>query len=240
VTAHPIELNSGTLNIGVDVDEDGRVAVTTIAGGGVSFRAGHRAPAVELQCVDAPHAIPLAGLTGSAGGARLGYREHATGVDGGTHWLAVTTEQADCVGVRWLLRTRPGSAALTSTVEVTNIGTEDLLVGALPSLSVAVTGEAAGAAFGPDDLDLIAGVSEWCGENRWQRRPVRDEVPALSSAPHPLAAKGAHGGRALGSWSQLARCPPGPSRPGMTALPSPGRWSTTERGGGTWSREPAD
>jgi len=118
----------------VDVDDKGRIAIAAIAGGGTSLRATHHVPALELQSVEAPHQIPVLTLAGSTGAARLRYREHATGVDGETHWLAVTAEDVDRVRARWLLRTRAGSAALTSTVEVTNIGVDELSLGALPSL----------------------------------------------------------------------------------------------------------
>ena len=126
-----------------------------------------------------------------------------------THWLAVTAEDVDRVRARWLLRTRAGSAALTSTVEVTNIGSDELSLGALPSLSMPVTGEAAGVPVGPEELDLISGASEWCGENRWQRHPVRRVLPALSSIAHHVSAKSAYSARVLGSWSTGGALPCG-------------------------------
>ena len=64
----------------------------------------------------------------------LRYREHLTGVEGDTHWLVVTAEDPNRVSARWLLRNRPGSAALTSVVEVTNISGDELILGALSSL----------------------------------------------------------------------------------------------------------
>jgi alpha-galactosidase len=209
MVGHRIEFNSDSLNLHVDVDDDGCIAIATIAGGGTSLRARHRVPALELQSVEAPHPTSVLRLAGSTGAARLRYREHATGVDGEAHWLAVTAEDVDRVRARWLLRTRAGSAALTSTVEVTNIGGDELSIGALPSLSLPVTGEAAGAAVGPEELDLISGASEWCAENRWQRHPVRCYLPALSSIAHQISAKGAYSARVLGSWSTGGALPAG-------------------------------
>jgi hypothetical protein len=121
VIAHRIKLSSDSLNLRVDVDDNGRIAIATIAGGGTSLRAGHHVPVLELQSVEAPHPTPVMRLAGSTGAARLRYREHQTGVDSETHWLAVTAEDVDRVRARWLLRTGAGSAALTSTVEVSNI-----------------------------------------------------------------------------------------------------------------------
>jgi alpha-galactosidase len=237
---HRIELSSESLSLRLDVDDGGRIAIARIAGGGTSLRARHHVAALELQSVEAPHQVPILRLAGSTGGAGLRYREHATGVDGGMHWLAVTAADADRVRVRWLLCTRAGSAAVTSTVEVTNIGEDELSLGAVPSLSLPVTGEAVGAAVGPEELDLISGASEWCAENRWQRLPVRGFVPALSSIAHQLSAKGAHGARVLGSWSTGGALPAGvlAARDDSFALAwqiehnGPWRWDLAEESGG--------
>ena len=209
MVGHRIDFSSNSLNLGLDVDANGRIAIATIAGGGTSLVARHHVSAVELQPVDAPHEMPVLRLTDSTGGVRLRYREHATGVDGEAYWLAVTAEDADRVRARWLLHTRAGSAALTSSVQVTNIGEDELFLGALPSLSLPVSGAAAGAAVGPEELDLISGASDWCAENRWQRHPVRAYLSALSSIAHQPSAKGAHSARVLGSWSTGGALPAG-------------------------------
>ena len=239
MTANPIELITESLTLRVDVDDDGRVALAAISGGGTSMQASHHAPAIELQFVDEPHRSPVLRLAESTGGAGLRYREHATGVEGGTHWLAVTAEEADRVRARWLLRTRTGSAAVTSTVEVTNIGADELSLGALSTLSLAVTGDIAGIANGPDELDLITGASDWCGENRWRRGPVRDHLPALSSVVHRLSPKGAYSARVLGSWSTGGALPAGvlAARDDSFAL----AWQVEHNGAWRWdlAEEPA-
>ena len=195
--------------MGVVVDSEGRIAIGTITGSGTSLRASHHVSALELQSVEAPHATPGLRLAGSSGGARLRYLDHATGVDGDTRWLAVTAEDGNRVHARWLLQTRAGSAALTSTVEITNIGGDELSLSALPSLSLAVTGNGPDAAVGAEELDLISGASDWCGENRWKRQPIRAYLPELSSIVHQLSAKGAHSARVLGSWSTGGALPAG-------------------------------
>ncbi|HWI01312.1 MAG TPA: glycoside hydrolase family 36 protein [Propionibacteriaceae bacterium] len=209
MTDQRIELNSDRLNLQVDVDDDGRIAVAAITGGGTSLRAGHYPPAIELQYLDAPHSTAVMRLDGSTGASRLRYRDHGTEVDGDMHWLVLTAEDPGRASVYWRLRTWTGSAALTSVVEVTNISGDELILGALPSLSLAVTGEAAGAHIGPEDLDMITGSSQWCAENRWQRHPVRDYIPALSPAARHASAKNAHSARALGSWSTGGALPAG-------------------------------
>jgi hypothetical protein len=59
VIAHRIKLSSDSLNLRVDVDDNGQIAIATIAGGGTSLRAGHHVPALELQSVEAPHPTPV-------------------------------------------------------------------------------------------------------------------------------------------------------------------------------------
>jgi hypothetical protein len=92
VTAQRIELTSEGLSLQVDVDDDGRIAVVAISGGGAALRASHYAPALELQYLEAPHSTPVMRLDGSTGAPRLRYREHVTGAEVDTHWLVVTAE----------------------------------------------------------------------------------------------------------------------------------------------------
>jgi hypothetical protein len=79
VIGHRIEFSSDSLNVGVDVDDNGRIAIAAIAGGGTSLQARHHVAALELQSVAAPHQMPVQRLAGSTGAVRLRYREHATG-----------------------------------------------------------------------------------------------------------------------------------------------------------------
>ena len=106
MTAQRIELSSDGLNLQVDVDNDGRIAVAAITGGGTSLRQPPCTRILELQYVDAPHR-PVQRLGGSAGASRLRYREHLTGVEGDTHWLVVTAEDPNRVSARWLPATGP-------------------------------------------------------------------------------------------------------------------------------------
>ena len=70
MVGHRIELSSDSLNLHVDVDDNGRIAIATIAGGGTSLRARHHVPALERNCVEAPHPTPVLRLAGSTGAAR--------------------------------------------------------------------------------------------------------------------------------------------------------------------------
>jgi hypothetical protein len=144
----------------------------------------------------------------------------------------VTAEDVDRVRARWLLRTRAGSAALTSTVGVTNIGGDELSLGCLPSLSLPVTGEAAGAAVGPEELDLIRGATESYAENRWQRHPVRGYLPGAVLDCPLLSAEGAYSARVLGSWSTGGALPSGVRAAWDDSFALACSWNTTVRGDG--------
>ena len=93
---------------------------------------------------------------------------------------------------------------------------------------------------GPEELDLISGASEWCGENRWQQHPVRRVLPALSSIAHHVSAKSAYSARVLGSWSTGGALPCGvvAARDDTFALAwqlehnGPWRWDLAEQPGG--------
>lgn len=67
---HRIEFSNDGLNLGVDVDDNGRIAIATIAGGGTSLQARHYVAALELQSVEAPHQMPVLRL--AAQPARFG------------------------------------------------------------------------------------------------------------------------------------------------------------------------
>ena len=122
---------------------------------------------------------------------------------------------------------------------MTNIGVDELSLAALSTLSLAVTGEVAREAIGPEELDLITGASDWCGENRWQRRPVRGYLPRLSSNVRRLFPKGAHSARVIGSWSTGGALPTGvlATRDDRFAL----AWQVEHNGAWRWdlAEEPA-
>jgi hypothetical protein len=71
-----IELSSDSLNLGMDVDDSGRIAIATIPGGGTSPRARHHVPARSCNPWKAAHPTPVLRLAGSTGPARLRYGEH--------------------------------------------------------------------------------------------------------------------------------------------------------------------
>ncbi len=94
---------------------------------------------------------------------------------------------------------RTGRAVQARTV-VTNDGSG-------PVLLLGVTSLVAGLATAADDLDLLTGDSEWLGEGRWTRRPLRDVVPDLNLRMHGQDGRGCHTVTSTGTWSTGARLP---------------------------------
>ena len=95
-----------------------------------------------------------------------------------------------------------------------------------------------------DELDVLSADSEWLGEGRWTRRPLR-ETAAVDLEPGPCTARTAAAGSRVtsgGTWStgrhlpdRRADRPASPARPGCgrssTTAPGAGRSARTLRGG---------
>lgn len=81
-----------------------------------------------------------------------------------------------------------------------------------PVIVTAVTSAALGLGTGPhagEDYDLLTARSEWLAENRWQRRPLTDELPALSLPIHAQDGRGHASQTSHGAWSTGEHLPVG-------------------------------
>lgn len=167
MVGHRIEFSGDSLNLGLDVVDNGRIAIATIAGAGTSLRARHHAAALELQSVNAPHHMPVQRLTRSTGAVRLRYREHATGVDGETHWLAVIAENA---APMMILPEQAGSWAYPSA----SMDREETIA----SLSLGLLGRLYLSGYLPQlSQDQLALVREAVAIHRELRDAIRSLVP---------------------------------------------------------------
>ncbi|MEU4689633.1 alpha-galactosidase [Actinoplanes sp. NPDC023714] len=81
--------------------------------------------------------------------------------------------------------------------------------GPAPVLLLGVTSLVVGLPDTPDDLDLLTGDSEWLGEGRWTRRPLRDVVPDLHLRSHGQDGRGCHTMISSGTWSTGTHLPAG-------------------------------
>nr|WP_166606229.1 glycoside hydrolase family 36 protein [Kineococcus siccus] len=161
-------------------------------------------PLVELLAAGHGRARASMRLVRTAVGARLRLVGSARDRDAaGSHRLRLDLRDTASGLAVWVELTSPdGVAALSSVVTVTNAGAADVLLQSVTSWASRVQPAGAGTGVPADDLVLLDGVSDWVGEGRWQRRPLRAAGLADLSA-------GAHGGegrqalvrRSQGTWS---------------------------------------
>jgi alpha-galactosidase len=155
-------------------------------------------------------------------------------------WHELRLDQRDPgtgLAARVTLRSAEGVAACRATTTVTNEGTEPILLLGVTSLAFGLAGRPVG------DLDLVAGDSEWLGEGRWSRRPLRDGlVPDLDLALHGQDGRGRFAQISTGTWSTGTHLPVGGliDRTSGTAWlwqiehNGPWRWETGERRDGAY------
>ncbi|GAA1647954.1 glycoside hydrolase family 36 protein [Actinoplanes couchii] len=118
---------------------------------------------------------------------------------------------------------------LQARTTLTNHGTEPILLLGITTIAIGI---------GPaDDLDLVTGDSEWLGEGRWIRRPLRAVVPSLNLRAHGQDGRGRTAVTSTGTWSTGAHQPTGllvgraggPSIAWQIEHNGPWRWEVGER-----------
>jgi alpha-galactosidase len=173
----------------------GRFVVDTPADGPATLRVGAGAaqPLVEV-------------LTAGSGRGHVSARFSETSIGRRFRFTGANRTSA---GVRIALRDDESgltaevvlSGDLRATTTITNDGTAPVLLLGVTTLAIGL---------GPaGDLDLVAGDSEWLGEGRWTRRPLRDVVPDLNLAVHGQDGRGRYAVTSTGTWSTGARQPTG-------------------------------
>jgi alpha-galactosidase len=140
----------------------------------------------------------------TAVGRRLVYAGSSQTRDGTWHELRIDLRDPDTgLAVQTFLRSPDGVAGCQVRTRVTNAGST-------PVLLLGVTSFAAGfAGARVDDLDLLRADSEWIGESRWVREPLRAQVPDLNLALHGQDGRGRYAVVSGGTWSTGAHLPTG-------------------------------
>ncbi|GIM94041.1 hypothetical protein Ato02nite_058340 [Paractinoplanes toevensis] len=154
-------------------------------------------------------------------------------------------DEASGLSTRVSFRSAEAGEAWQVRTTVTNDGAEPILLLAVTSLALGLAQDPLGAP-GPgsvDALDLVSGHSEWLGEGRWTRRPLRDGlVPDLNLRLHGQDGRGLVAQVGTGTWSTGSRSPAGglvDRRGGGAWLwqiehNGPWRWEVGERLGGAY------
>ena len=157
---------------------------------------------VELLVAGAGRARASHRFSETAVGVRLRLTGSEESRDGRWHELRVDLrDEQTGLAAEVRFRSADGVGACQVRTRIVNESTE-------PVLLLGVTSFAAG--FGGstvDDLDLVRADSEWLGESRWVREPLRDHVPDLGLAGHGQDGRGRYAVSSDGTWSTGAHLP---------------------------------
>jgi alpha-galactosidase len=166
-------------------------------------------------------------------GRRLRLTGSKRSVDGSWQQLRVDLADHDTgLAVQVEFRSAEGVSAFQVRTVVTNEGTEPVLLLGITSLAVGLAGRPVEA------LDVIGADSEWLGENRWTRRPLRPGLlPDLNLPLHGQHGRGRYAQISTGTWSTGTHLPTAglvDRRTGHTWLwqvehNGPWRWEVGER-----------
>lgn len=177
--------------------------------------AGASSPAAELV-ID--HPMPAVEIL-TAGGGRLAASDRLSHTAVGASLRYVSHETAETSGgtaLRMLLRSfrysleavasfemLDGVSAVRSAVTVTNTGTGDAVLQAVPSWSAGFgTRPGAGVEDSFSSWDRITGISDWLGEGRWERSSLRGaDFPRLGEDLTGHNPRGALAAVSTGAWS---------------------------------------
>ncbi|GGU44094.1 glycoside hydrolase family 36 protein [Lentzea flava] len=192
------------LELVVDVAPDGSVAVRSLSTGGDRPDAPLVAqPLVEVLVAGEGRARVSHRFSETAVGRRLVYAGSLRRTDGKWNELHVDLrDERTGLVARTTFRSVDGVAACQITTTVTNHGQESLTLLGLTSFA---------AGFGrAEDLDVLRADSEWLGEGRWSRRPLRaDAVPDLNLPLHGQDGRGRLAVVSTGTWSTGTVLPTG-------------------------------
>lgn len=155
-------------------------------------------PVAQLLTVGSGHVPASDRLVHTELSNALRYTGHTISADGAT--LSIE-QSADDVVVELRLQTRPGIAAVRSSVRVANRGAGPLVLRAVPSWTIGFT-----SAGDRDDplagWERVSGASDWLGEGRWDREPLRGpDFPRLAEHLTGHNPRGAYAASSSGSWS---------------------------------------
>ncbi|MGP4096837.1 alpha-galactosidase [Nonomuraea sp. KM90] len=216
----------------LEIHPDRPVALRELSAGPDRTPARPSQPLVEVLVPGEGRARASQRLSETAVGCRLRYAGAEQSSAGGWHELRVRLrDEAAGLDAEMILRSPDGVAAVQARVRVTNTGDR-------PVPLLAVTSFAAGFLGRPvNDLDVLYADSEWLGESRWTRRPLREHVADLGLAGHGQHGKGVFALTSSGTWSSGRHVPMGglsDRRTGRTWLwqiehNGPWRWETGER-----------
>lgn len=184
------------LQLLVDVAPDGPVGVRTLASAGGEPPARASQPLVEVLTAGEGRARGAHRFSETAIGRRLVHAGSTQARAGIWHELCIDLRDQDTGLIAQVcFRSADGVSACQIQVKVTNQGPEPVLLLAVTSFATGLLGHSV------DDVDLVQGDSEWLGEGRWNRRPLRELAPDLNLGLHGQDGKGRVAVVSRGTWS---------------------------------------
>lgn len=190
--------------LAIDAPADGPAAVRTLFPGQPVLAAPATQPLVEVLVAGAGRARASHRFSETAVGRRLRCTGAERRRDGAWHELTVD-QRDDETGLtaRTVIRSADGVGACQVRTTVTNGGPEPVLLLGVTSFATGLLGHPVA------DLDLVHGQSEWLGEGRWTRRPLREHIPDLHLRQHGQDGRGRYAVTSTGTWSTGTHLPTG-------------------------------
>jgi alpha-galactosidase len=193
------------LELVVDVSPGGPVGVRSLsASGGHTDRPRATQPLVEVLVAGQGRARVSHRFSETAVGRRMVYAGSARRTEGKWSELHIDLwDERTGLVARTAFRSVDGVAACQVTTTVTNHGDEQVVLQGVTSFAAGFCGAAG-------DVDLLRADSEWLGEGRWVRHPLRDNaVPELNLGLHGQDGRGRAAVVSTGTWSTGTVLPTG-------------------------------
>ncbi|WP_246002360.1 glycoside hydrolase family 36 protein [Allorhizocola rhizosphaerae] len=160
-------------------------------------------PLVEVLAAGTGRARASRRFSDTAIGRRMRYTGHEQSRDGVWHvWQIDLRDDVTGLCARVSVRSADGVGACRVHTEIKNDGRE-------PVLLLGVSSFAAGFAAPVAAVDLVHGASEWLGEGRWTRHPLRDNAVDLNLRSHGQDGRGCFAVVSTGAWSTGTHLPTG-------------------------------
>ncbi|MDN3241697.1 glycoside hydrolase family 36 protein [Glycomyces tritici] len=194
---------SGRLEFGFAWGDDSPVHLAGLTRDGAAIPL-HAVPLVEVTTARTGNTPAADRISHTELGLALRYASHSEERDGGVRRLVIRQTAPGVLAVVTLERFDTAEAAVRSRVEIRAAGDDTLVLRSVASWSSGFTRPG-----GTDDDNLagwhrVQGMSDWFGEGRWSRTPLRgNDFPRLSthfahSAHDP---RGHHSVTSDGTWS---------------------------------------
>jgi len=192
------------LQLVIDSSADGPVGVRVLSPGHPADEVRATQPLVEVLIAGAGRARASHRFAETAVGRRLRYAGAEPRRDGAWHELSVDLRD-DQTGLtaRTVFRSPDGVGACQVRTTVTNRGLEPVLLLGVTSFATGLLGHPMAS------LDLLRGDSEWLGEGRWTREPLRTRIADLNLRLHGQDGRGRLAVVSTGTWSTGTHLPTG-------------------------------